>query len=218
LIFGVPGESTALWASDLQQAMDLQPDHLSIYGLTFEKGTTFWGRLLRGVLTPIDEETQRQMFELAMDRLVEGGWKHYEVSNFARPGHRCRHNEVYWRGDSYFGFGPGASRYVDGCRETNHRSTTTYLRRVFSGESPVAESEQLAPLDRAREQLVLGLRMMSGVSRKEFFSRTGFDLEAIAGEPLRKFLNLGLLQEHNGCLRLTREGLMISDALWPELL
>lgn len=218
LMFAVPGESLDEWRQDLAAAIALRPDHLSTYGLTFEKGALFWGRRQRDLLTPVDDNTQRAMYETAIDRLTADGWEHYEISNFARPGHRCRHNEVYWRGDHYFGVGPGAARYVDGCRQTNHRSTSTYVRRLLAGQSPVAESERLAPADRAREQLVFRMRMLEGVLRSEFAERTGFDVDELVGESLRKFTRLGLLEDHLGRIRLTREGLLLSDTIWPEWL
>ena len=117
LIFAAPGESLAGWRDDLAQAIALRPEHVSTYGLTFERGTTFWGRLARGELARADEETERAMYELAIDRLSSAGFEHYEVSNFARPAHRCRHNEVYWAGEEYFAAGPGgASTLTVGAR------------------------------------------------------------------------------------------------------
>ena len=139
------------------------------------------------------------MYLSAIETLSAAGFEHYEVSNFARPGRRCRHNEAYWAGAPYFAVGPGAARYVDGRREMNHRSTTTYLKRVLAGDSPVAESETLAPEDRAREALVFGLRRLEGVDRREFFERTGFEVDALVGEPLRRLSNLG-------CWRMTDSG------------
>ncbi len=218
LICAVPGETRDRWRADLEAALALAPDHLSLYTLTFEKGTTFWGRQRRRALVPPDEATQRDLLELAWDRLRAAGWEHYEVSNFARPGHRCRHNEVYWKGEPYFAVGPGAARYVNGCRETNHRSTFTYLRRVLTGHSPVAESERLAVRDRAREMLVFRLRMLEGISRAEFRQRSGCDLDELVGRPLRQFAAWGLVQDSGDRICLTREGLLVSDALWPELL
>jgi oxygen-independent coproporphyrinogen-3 oxidase len=218
LIFGVPGESLEDWRHDLQAALQLQPDHVSTYGLTFERGTDFWRRLLHGELARLDEESERAMYSESLDTLVGHGFEHYEVSNFARPGKRCRHNEVYWSGDEYFAAGPGASRYVAGVRETNHRSTTTYLKRRLAGQSPVAERERLDPEDRARELLVFGLRRMEGVERRWFATRTGFELDMLAGEPLRKHIALGLLKDDGERARLTRDGLFVSDAIWPDFL
>src|SRR6185437_14610604 len=125
------------WRDDLLHAVALAPDHISTYGLTFERGTTFWGRLSRGELRQANEELERDMYLAAIDTLGAAGFEHYEVSNFAQPGKRCRHNEVYWAGEEYYAAGPGAARYLDGRREMNHRSTTAWLKRVLADESPV---------------------------------------------------------------------------------
>lgn len=218
LIFGTPGETLDEWTADVKAALVLEPDHLSLYGLTYERGTTFWNRLMHGELARLDEDAERAMFERAIDLLTAAPFEHYEVSNFARAGHRCRHNEVYWAAEEFYGAGPGAARYIAGRREVNHRSTTTYLRRVLSGESPVAESECLPPEERAREALVLGLRRMAGIERDDFRRRTGFNVDELAGEAIRRFVELGLIEDDGRHIRLTREGLLISDSLWPKLL
>jgi len=218
LIFGVPGETLEGWGADLDEALALGPDHVSTYGLTFERGTTFWNRLSHGQLARLDEELERSLFARAIDRLSAAGFEHYEVSNFARPGRRCRHNEAYWAGEPYFAVGPGATRYVGGVRETNHRSTLAYLKRVLAGESPVAEREQLADEDRARELLVFGLRRMAGVERAWFAERTGRTIDGLVGAALARHVAVGLLEDDGGRVRLTREGLFVSDAIWPEYL
>jgi oxygen-independent coproporphyrinogen-3 oxidase len=218
LIFATPGETLQEWRDDLKEALALEPDHVSAYGLTFERGTAFWTRRRRGRLNELDEELQREMYALTIDTLTAASFEHYEVSNFARPGRRSRHNETYWSGDGYFAYGPGAARYIDGVREMNHRSTTTYLKRVFAGESPVAEREKLSPETRARELLVFGLRRMEGITRAAFAEITGYELDELVGRPLRTFVDDGLLFDDGQQIRLTREGLFVSDALWPELL
>jgi oxygen-independent coproporphyrinogen-3 oxidase len=218
LIFGTPGETPSSWQDDLSQALALAPDHVSTYGLTFEKGTAFWSRLERGELARAAEDDERAMYELAIDTLTAAGFEHYEVSNFARPGHRCRHNETYWTGGQFFAAGPGAARFIAGRRETNHRSTTTYLQRVLAGQSPVAESEMLAPEDAARERLVFALRRLEGIEPTAFAQATGFTIEALGGDPLQRFVELGLLDLSAGRLKLTRAGLLVSDAIWPAFL
>ncbi|MEX0977785.1 MAG: radical SAM family heme chaperone HemW, partial [Pirellulales bacterium] len=218
LIFGTPGDTLENWRLDLAAALALAPDHVSTYGLTFEQGTPFWNRLEAGELARLDEETERAMYELAIDTLAAAGFEHYEVSNFARPGHRCRHNEVYWSGEPYFAVGPGAARYVDGRRETNHRSTTTWLNRVLAGNSGVAESEALAPEDRAREFLVFALRRLEGIDRGHFAERTGFDVDRLVGEPLERMVALDLLQDDGRRIKLSRQGLFVSDSIWPHFL
>jgi oxygen-independent coproporphyrinogen-3 oxidase len=218
LIFGVPGESLADWQADLDQALALAPDHISTYGLTFEKGTAFWSRLSHGELQQADEDLERQMYELAIDTLTAAGYEHYEVSNFARPGHLCRHNENYWLGGQYFAAGPGASRFIAGRRETNHKSTTTYISRVLSGRSPIAESEQLGPEDSARERLVFSLRRLEGLDINTFAATTGYTIEQLIGPALQTFLDRGLFTLTPTNLRLTRPGLLLSDSLWPHFL
>jgi oxygen-independent coproporphyrinogen-3 oxidase len=218
LIFGTPGETFDIWQNDLREALAAGPQHVSTYGLTFERGTAFWKRLIEGELGRLDEELERSMYAAAIDTLAAAGFEHYEVSNFARPAHRCRHNETYWSGDGYFAVGPGAARYTDGRREMNHRSTTTWLARVLAGTSPIAEGETLEPADRAREMLVFGLRRLQGVERWEFFQRTGFEINQLVGEPLERFVGLGLLSDDGQRVKLTREGLFVSDAIWPHFL
>ncbi|HTM54287.1 MAG TPA: radical SAM family heme chaperone HemW [Pirellulales bacterium] len=218
LIFGVPGESLEIWEKDLQTTLELVPDHVSTYGLTYERGTAFWSRLSAGEIGRVDEEIERDMYLLAIDTLAAAGFEHYEVSSFARPGQRCRHNQVYWSGASYFAAGPGAARYVDGRREINHRSTATYLKRVLAGQSPVAEQETLSSEERARETLVFGLRRLAGVNRQEFQLQTGYALDELAGEPLGRMVERGLLLDDGAWVRLSRAGLLVSDAIWPDLL
>ncbi|MCE9554645.1 MAG: radical SAM family heme chaperone HemW [Planctomycetes bacterium] len=218
LIFATPGETLDAWQRDLELALQLRPDHISTYGLTFERGTSFYARQVHGQLAAADEELQRQMYLTSIDRLTGAALEHYEVSNFARPGSRCRHNEVYWTGGTFFAVGPGAARYIDGRREVNHRSTTTYIRRVLAGESAVAESEQLGPEDAARERLVFGLRRLQGIELAEFEHQTGYNVTQLGGAALARHIDAGRLELTATRLRLTREGLLLSDAIWPDLL
>lgn len=218
LIFATPGETLEDWLSDLRLAQTLDPEHFSTYGLTYERGTSFWTRRLKGSLAETEEELQREMYLAAIDGLAIGGWQQYEVSNFAKPGYRSRHNGAYWSGEGYWAVGPGATRFVGGLRQTNHRSTTGYLKRVLAGDSPVMLQERLDPEQRAREVLVFSLRQIEGITRSDFNRRTGFELDALAGEAISRLVGLGLLEESSEQLRLTREGLLLSDALWPELL
>lgn len=218
LIFGCPQETLAEWQGDLRWALALAPDHVSTYGLTIERGTSFYGRVQHHTLERLDEESERAMYAEAIETLTAAGLQHYEVSNFARAGHRCRHNEVYWSGDEYYAAGPGASRYVGGRRETNHRSTTTYLNRVLADRSPVAEWEELSPEDRAREALVFGLRRIEGIDCRQFAERFDYQVEQLGGAALARHVSWGLLERSGDRLRLTREGLFVSDSLWPEYL
>jgi oxygen-independent coproporphyrinogen-3 oxidase len=218
LIFATPGETLDEWSADVDTAISQRPEHVSTYGLTYERGTDYWTRRERGDLVAADEELEREMYGMAIERLTAGGFEHYEVSNFAKPGHRSWHNQTYWSGNGYYAAGPGAARYVAGVRETNHRSVTTYLQRVLAGESPVAEREQLNDEARARELLVFGLRRMEGVNRRDFTAKTGVQIDELIAASLKKYVDLGLLSDNGHQIRLTREGLFVSDAIWPEIL
>ncbi|MCC7420571.1 MAG: radical SAM family heme chaperone HemW [Planctomycetaceae bacterium] len=218
LIFGVPGQTRELWQQTLDQAIALAPAHISTYGLTFEKGTTFWSRRLKGTIAPVPDDLERAMYGDAMDRLTAAGFVQYELSNFARPGRECRHNQTYWRQDPYFGHGPGAARYLRGKRSMNHRSVTTWIRRIQAGESPIAEIDELSPEDRAREAIYLGLRQADGVSRRELFERTGFHLDDLAAAAIREHVGAGLLSDDGESLRLTREGRFLADTVSGDFL
>jgi oxygen-independent coproporphyrinogen III oxidase len=218
LIFAAPAESLDVWNADLTAAISLAPQHLSTYGLTFERGATFWARRMHGALTPADEELERAMYESAIVRLKGAGFEHYEVSNFAKPTKRCRHNENYWLGQPYFAAGPGAARYLDGVRSMNHRSTTTYIRRVLAGHSPVAESERLAPRERALELLVFALRRLEGVDRAWFRREAGTELDPLAGGLIEELVGRRLMDETDDAVRLTHAGLLLSDAVFGRIL
>ena len=218
LIFGVPGQSLDDWRATLHQAISLGPTHVSTYGLTWEQGTAFWSRRARGELRTIDEELERAQYALAMDELTTAGFEHYEISNFARPGFRCRHNEVYWAGDEYWAFGPGAARYLNGRRETNLRSVTGWLAKLERGESPVAEAEELEPAHRARELLFIGLRRTEGISREDFQRRTGNTLETIAATAILANVARGWLEDDGTTIRLTHEGRFVADRVVADFL
>ena len=218
LIFGVPGQTLSDWDETLNHAIELEPSHVSVYGLTFEQGTAFWTRRERGEIRAIDEELEREQYAIAMERLPLSGFHQYEISNFARPGYECRHNNVYWNGDEYLAFGPGAARYWNGRRETNIRSVLGWLSRLERNESPVADAEQLDPAHRARELIYLGLRRTEGISRATFRERTGFELDDVCGPALDGQKKLGFIADDGSCISLTREGRFVADRVVMEFL
>jgi oxygen-independent coproporphyrinogen-3 oxidase len=218
LIFGVPGQTPAAWAEDIRQALALEPSHISTYGLTYEKGTRLWKQKQRSEIQALNEATELAMYELAMDRLEAAGFDHYEISSFARPGCQCRHNQVYWANHAHWGFGLGAARYVEGVRSTNTRDLTTYIRRLQRGQSPVFQSEQLPPLERARETMSVQLRRATGVDRPEFLQQTGIALDALAGPAVARLVQLGLLHDDGTRIFLTRPGQCVADSVIAELM
>lgn len=218
LIFGVPGQSLADWRETLRRAIELGPQHISTYGLTWEAGTAFGTRRDRGELSPIDEELERDQYAVAMEELPAAGFEQYEISNFARPGFACRHNEVYWAGDEYWAFGPGAARYQNGRRETNIRSVLGWLARMERGESPVADAEELEPVHRAHELIYLGLRRLRGIRRDVFHQRTGQTLDDLVGTAIADNVRRGWLIDDGDSIRLSRDGRFVADRVVTDFL
>lgn len=218
LMTAAPGQTLAAVERDLDAIVALGTQHVSVYCLTWESGTDFASQRRKGLLRPVREETERAMFELAIDRLVATGHEHYEVSNFAQSGGRCRHNEAYWDCRPWEAFGPGAARFDGRTRITNHRSTTTWIKRVLAAEDASGEIETMTAEEAARERLVVGLRRRAGVDHKAFARASGFTIEQLAARPIERWLAAGLAEEKGGSIRLTREGLLVSDSLWAEVL
>jgi oxygen-independent coproporphyrinogen-3 oxidase len=217
LIFGVPGQTVDRWRDDLAKALELSPDHVSTYGLTYEKGTRLWKQRRAGRLVPLAEEQELALYEMAIDALEAAAFEHYEVSNFARPGRRSRHNQVYWANHAYHGFGLGAARYVDGRREVNTRDLSTYIRRLLAGEPATQQSEKLSPWERARETMAVQLRRAEGIVRAAFAEQTGHTLDEVAGAKLGPMVEQGLLDD-GASVRLSRRGKYVADGVIERLL
>jgi oxygen-independent coproporphyrinogen-3 oxidase len=218
LMTAAPGQSLAAVEADLAAAVTLAPEHVSVYCLTWEPGTAFESARRRGALRPVEETAEQAMFEIAIDRLEAAGFEHYEVSNFARPGYRCRHNEAYWDCRPWEAFGPGAARFDGRTRITNHRSTTTWINRVLAGQDATGDVDAMTAEGAARERVVVGFRRRGGLDRAAFRAASGFDLDTILGPMLAEWVAAGLAVDDGRTVRLTRAGLLVSDALWPAVL
>ncbi len=218
LIFGASNESLSEWKEDLQRAIDSGVQHLSTYGLTYEKGARFWGLREKGLLVPVSEDVELEMYEQAIDTLTDHGFEHYEVSNFAKPGHACRHNQSYWNGEGWWAFGTSAARYVGRTRSVNHRGTSEYMRRVEQGISTVVESEQLTTDQWIRERFVFGMRQMRGVEWETMKQQAPAETIASIENSLSRHLAKGWIERDHQRVRLTRRGLVVSDGLWSEYL
>jgi oxygen-independent coproporphyrinogen-3 oxidase len=153
-----------------------------------------------------------------MDVLEAAGFEHYEISNFARPGFRCRHNQVYWANHAYFGFGQGAARYVEGVRQTTTRDLASYLKRVRTGQPTYFQSEELSPHQRAFETIALQLRRGDGIDRHSFLAQTGFSLNDLVGAAVARLAGLDVLKDEETSLRLTRKGKCVADAVIAEMM
>jgi oxygen-independent coproporphyrinogen-3 oxidase len=229
LIFASPGETVRQWKADLQGAIQYPITHASTYGLTIERGSAFYGRMQKGLLNEVDDDRQADMYEAAITLLSDQGFEHYEISSFARPSHRCKHNQVYWSGLPWHAFGPGAADFLPTGeledrqlplmqRSVNHRSTTSYIRRLLDGRSPIAECDLVTPEQQLRERLVFGLRQIDGVDLGELTRWWGSPAEAVFEPYLQRYVDAGMLCRFGSRIKLTPAGLLISDSLWPKLL
>ena len=218
LMTAAPGQTLGDVERDLAGIASLGCEHVSVYCLTWEKGTAFESARRRGELAAVDESLERAMFDAAIDRLEAAGFEHYEVSNFAKPGCRCRHNEAYWDCRPWEAFGPGAARFDGRTRITNHRSTTTWMNKLLAGEDGSGEVDAMTDEQAARERLVVGLRRRDGVERRAFREASGFDVDAIAGPSIVRWVTDGFATDDGLRVKLTRPGLLVSDALWAEVL
>ena len=178
LIYGTPGESLADWRTSLEQAIAFEPDHISAYALVVEPGTRMAGQVRRGEIPAPDDDDEADKYELADDLLSAAGYPWYEVSNWARLGSECRHNLGYWRGGDWWGFGPGAHSHIGGVRWWNVKHPGAYAARLAAGTSPAAARELLTAEQRADEDLLLGIRLRSGLSEHTLGSDAR---QAIAG-------------------------------------
>jgi oxygen-independent coproporphyrinogen-3 oxidase len=213
LIFAVPGTGLDSWKHNLRSAIELQVEHISAYGLSYEDGTPLSRDLAAGLIEAVDEDTDRAMFELTIDELAQAGIDQYEISNFAKHGFECRHNLNYWANGSYAGIGPDAASYLHGTRSSNFADIDKYVRAVTSGESAFESSETLSGLERACETAVLNLRRRRGIDLAQFENQTGYDALELFAEPIRRYQEMGLIEVNSGGVWLTRQALGIADSI-----
>lgn len=209
LMFSIPGQPLEAWRRTLQHTLELGPDHVSAYNLNYEEDTEFFERLRKGQYST-DEDRDAEFFYLGLDLLEAAGYEHYEISNYARPGHRSRHNESYWVGADYLGFGPGAWSTVGGCRWQNVADTTQYLALISEGRSAARPGEQLTDDQRRTERFGLELR-----------TRRGLPVELIKPDQRRMLDTLereGLLTLEGGFIVLTRQGKTLVDSVAVALM
>lgn len=211
LMFGMPGQTLPEWQADLEAALELGPDHISCYHLTFEQGTRLTRDLHQGRVQANDEGEDREMFLWTRERLQEAGFAAYEVSNFAGRGGPCAHNEHYWQQGDYLGVGPGAASHRRGWRSTNLKPLNAWLDAVGKGLRPSGESEVLSLRQRAAETLWLGLRRHCGVDLGAASQRLGLDLRRRFAATIDQGIANGQVQESDGHLRLTPDGLLFAD-------
>ena len=203
LMFAVPGQSLAQWEETLRTTVEMQPEHVSSYCLTYEEDTAYFRQLQLGTFVQ-DEDREVAFFETTMDTLARAGLAQYEISNYARPGCESRHNQAYWSGADYLGFGPSAFSTVGLSRWQNLPDTAEYTRRMHAHEAIVSFTEELPAATRSSEVIAFAMRTRRGVEREEL-SRWP--------DELREFQELGFLQEDGSRFVLTRRGKLMADSV-----
>ncbi len=229
LIFGLIGQPLERWQQTVERVLRLEPEHLSCYALTVEPGTALYYRVQKGQLPEPDPDVAADQYEWTRRRLAAAGYEQYEISNWAKPRRACRHNLVYWRAAPYLGFGAGAhsfflgqrfadldapNRYVDAIGrawEERRRSGHTSMLQIAGGETPDAPTL-------IADAMILGLRLLDGVDRAAFAAQWGVDPHDAFGGALRRHLQLGLLEERDGRIRLTDRGLLLANEVFVDLL
>ena len=219
LIFGVSNQSLSILSHDLDTALSYALDHISTYQLTIEDGTAFDKALKRGENQAVSPETSAAYFEYITQRLTKQGFEHYEVSNFAKPAHRARHNLNYWQGGDYVGVGPGAHGRLT--LKTKRFATIApmtpdnYINAHRSGSPDIQNTTELSPLEWAEEYLLMGLRINEGISLSRYAALSGHDLPE---NILQDFINQGMLAIKEGRLSATQSGRLVLDYLTQKLL
>jgi oxygen-independent coproporphyrinogen-3 oxidase len=216
LIYGIPGLSDDAWKSNLEQAIALGVPHISAYALTVEPRTALDAMISKGKKEPVEMEQQARQFLILMDVLEQAGYEHYEISNFAVPGMRSRHNASYWQGIPYFGFGPSAHSYDGISRYWNRSQNLEYISSLESGIIPF-EKEDLTPAQRLNEYIMTSLRTMEGIQLSRVHETWGKENADLLVKNSEKYLHRGMLMHQDNGIVLTREGKLFADGIAADL-
>jgi len=217
LMYGLPGQDLEVWRNSLKAAVDLAPEHLSVYELTIEENTAFYNRLQQGRLVLPDEDTVLAMFEQARDFFDAAGYKHYEISNYCRKGFQCVHNVNYWENGSYLGLGSGAVSCFSGMRVQNVKEPQQFIDMVERKQKPFMEAEFLSIEARFRETVIMGMRMRSGVSISLLENRFGMEPGKYYGDTLKALFEQDLVEIRRNRLRLTASGVLLANQVMALL-
>lgn len=235
LIFGLANQTLDGWRRNVEHALSLRPEHLSLYALTVEEGTALAASVARGRAPEPDADLQAAMYELSQERLAGAGYRQYEISNWALPGHACRHNVTYWQNGRWLGAGAGAHSSFERCRFANARAPRGYIEHVsravgidatlqrdlpaaLAGFPQVVWQEPIDAAMAISDTAILGLRLLDGISLTAFQRRHGLSLLDAFGEAIGECVDLGLLLLEADTLRLSQRGLLLANEVFARLL
>ncbi|HZR40538.1 MAG TPA: radical SAM family heme chaperone HemW [Ktedonobacteraceae bacterium] len=217
-MFGLPNQTMQHWRETLNHALDLHPEHFSLYSLIIEEGTPFYSWVHEGRITPGDEDLCADMYEYADELLQKAGYVNYEISNWALPGHHSRHNLTYWQNLPYIGMGAGAHSYFAGRRYSNEREPVKYIKLLKAQQLPEVEGEIVEREQEMSETAFLGLRTAMGLHLPTFEQRFGVPFTQFVGNRLHDVEEAGLLEQADGWLRLSKRGRLLGNEVFLRLL
>lgn len=218
LMYHLPNQTIAQFEKSLNEALSLDIDHISSYGLILEPQTQFYNLYRRGKLNLPSDTLGAEMYQLLMAKIQSSPMHQYEISNFAKDGHESEHNKVYWRNESYYGFGAGASGYVDGCRYTNVKPVNHYIKQVQQHKQPILEQNYPTLNEKIEEEMFLGLRMNDGVSKQRFYEKYGQHVEDIYKQEISNLEKKGLLINTEENVALTRRGRIVGNDVFEAFI
>jgi len=218
LIFGYPLQTKEKFRNSIQTAIELGVKHLSCYSLKVSEGTPLEDMIRNRLLPEPDDELDREMYWMAVEVLKKAGFDHYEISNFAYPGYECNHNIGYWKLDDYIGIGAGAHSYFKNERYSNTENIAEYIKRLGQYEFPVAESTVIDEKESMKEFVILGLRMIEGVSLVDFRERYGVELKVVFGNQILSSISDGLLSNNGKYIKLSPKGLDFANQVMRKFM
>jgi oxygen-independent coproporphyrinogen-3 oxidase len=219
-MYGLPHQTLAAFEKELDMVIQLQPKHLSVYGLIIEEGTSYEQLYEKNPDFFPNEEVERDMYWMAHKKLVDAGYEHYEISNYAKPGYRCRHNEVYWLLEPYISFGIGGSSFIDGCRSDHIKDLELYIRLKDNTKDMIDKTSVIPITNNSimEEFMFLGLRRLEGISKVAFLNLTGSDIMEVYDEVIDTLKDEKLIIEDDTNIRLTERGIDISNYVMSQFL
>lgn len=217
LMFGLPNQTLDMLTESVDKALELGLPHYSIYSLKVEENTLFHTMYQRNQLPLPDEEDELNMYLLLMERMQAAGYKQYEISNFAKPGFESRHNMTYWRNEDYYGLGAGAHGYIGRQRHVNIKGVNPYNETANQG-LPRLESFEVSREEAMEDFLMVGLRVLDGVSRSRFRQQFGISMEEVFAGPLNKMIGAGLLDSTDDGYKLSSKGILFGNDVFAEFI
>lgn len=213
MICALPGQTMYQWQTDLQCAIDFAPQHLSVYEMTYHAGTDYHRKLRRGTITQTDENVRVEMFQHTRTQLIAAGYKHYEISNYAKPSFESRHNKIYWTLGDFIGLGAGAHSYLEGHRYENPRSARDYARAITENRLFIRPHDSPDPDITLVENLQMTLRLIDGVNLDWLAEKLNQDIRITRERQLKQLVKQGWVMIHGNRLKLTEEGQLHADSV-----